>query len=339
MAQVSSDSIKRKPNFVVPYQYFVCRRGPTYRSHGAVLRALCVALWALNKTVLPKTLQATIGVPHQYTSYMPEGHVIHRLAHDLNRQFQDTALSVTSPQGRFAAEAALLDGHELAAASAWGKQLFIAFDTPHPESIIYIHLGLIGTFRFEDPESEQGKIRLHIANDTIAANLRGPQWCRLITAEQQTAALAKLGADPLRADADPTAIFARVQRSQQPIGALLMDQHLFAGVGNIYRAETLFRLHINPFTPGKQITQLPEIWDDLVVLMRDGVHAGRIDTVRPEHTPEAMGRAPRKDDHGGEVYVYRRAGLPCYICGTPIEQTVLQGRNLFWCPTCQPALP
>ena len=43
--------------------------------------------------------------------------------------------------------------------------------------------------------------------------------------------------------------------------------------------------------------------------------AGRIDTVRPEHTPEAMGRPPRVDRHGGEVYVYRRAGQPCLVCG------------------------
>ena len=63
--------------------------------------------------------------------------------------------------------------------------------------------------------------------------------------------------------------------------------------------------------------------------------AGRIDTVRPEHTPEAMNRPPRVDDHGGEVYVYRRAGQKCYICGTPISEQVMEGRNLFWCPTCQ----
>ncbi|MDO4928173.1 MAG: zinc finger domain-containing protein [Corynebacterium sp.] len=268
---------------------------------------------------------------------MPEGHVIHRLAKELNRNFQGTAPLVTSPQGRFSAEAALVDGQDLVAATAWGKQLFIEFDIPNPENIIYIHLGLIGSFNFEDPDTTRGQIRLHIANDDIAANLRGPQWCRLIDAETAARAQAKLGADPLRADADPSAILQKVSRSRQPIGALLMDQHLFAGVGNIYRAESLFRLGIHPDTPGKDVTQLQELWQDLVELMACGVEVGKIDTVRPEHTPEAMGRQPRKDDHGGEVYVYRRAGQPCYICGTEIAQTVMQGRNLFWCPTCQPA--
>ena len=65
------------------------------------------------------------------------------------------------------------------------------------------------------------------------------------------------------------------------------------------------------------------------------VRTGRIDTVRPEHTPEAMGRPPRKDDHGGEVYVYRRTGQPCLVCGAAIRTTELQARNLFWCPRCQ----
>ena len=75
----------------------------------------------------------------------------------------------------------------------------------------------------------------------------------------------------------------------------------------------------------------------LVSLMHEGVTSGRIDTVRAEHTPEAMGRDPRDDDHGGEVYVYRRAGLPCLVCGTPVLTRVLGGRNLFWCPECQRA--
>ena len=69
--------------------------------------------------------------------------------------------------------------------------------------------------------------------------------------------------------------------------------------------------------------------------MAEGVRVGHIDTVRPEHTPEAMGRPPRVDGHGGEVYVYRRPGMPCLVCGTEIRTEVLAGRNLFWCPTCQ----
>jgi endonuclease-8 len=69
--------------------------------------------------------------------------------------------------------------------------------------------------------------------------------------------------------------------------------------------------------------------------MPEGVRDNRIDTVRPEHTPEAMGRPPRRDDHGGEVYVYRRTGMPCWVCGSRVRTELLAGRNLFWCGRCQ----
>jgi endonuclease-8 len=118
-----------------------------------------------------------------------------------------------------------------------------------------------------------------------------------------------------------------------------MDQAVIAGVGNVYRAEVLFRHGIAPMTPGRSLDSVlwKEVWTDLVTLMRAGVRTGRIDTVADEHLPEVTGRAPRQDRHGGEVYVYRRAGQPCLVCGTPVARTELAGRNLYWCPTCQPA--
>lgn len=267
---------------------------------------------------------------------MPEGHVIHRLANELESTFGGAPVTVTSPQGRFAA-ASTLDGSRLTSAEAWGKHLFLLFDAAQPAHIVHIHLGLIGTLRLSPLAPPVGQVRLRLANSTTAADLRGPQWCTLLTEAEMQQKVAKLGADPLRIDADPTRIRTKVQRSSRSIASLLMDQKLFAGVGNIYRAETLFRLGIDPTTPGKAIDTetFQDIWSDLVLLMRDGVASGRIDTVRPEHTPEAMNRPARKDDHGGEVYVYRRGGNPCHICGTPISHSVLEGRNLFWCPSCQ----
>lgn len=264
---------------------------------------------------------------------MPEGHVIHRLAHDLTSTFGGNEVRVSSPQGRFT-EAALLDGLTFSRAEAFGKQLFLHFPL---DRIVSIHLGLIGKFRLHPLAEPIGVVRLRIANDEIAADLHGPQWCKLVSPLELDVAVSKLGADPLREDADPEWLWSRVSRSNRSIASLLMDQKLFAGVGNIYRAEPLFRLGINPFTPGRSLTkeQFNDLWSDLVTLMHQGVRDGRIDTVRPEHEPEVMGREPRKDDHGGEVYVYRRAGLPCHVCGTSISHQALEGRNLFWCPTCQ----
>ena len=208
-------------------------------------------------------------------------------------------------------------------------------------------MGLIGHLRFEDREKVWGQIRLRIealaddgsSEDTtnLAANLRGPQWCRLITDEEYAIAVGKIGEDPIRDDANPRQVWAKVQRSKRSIGSLLMDQKLFAGVGNIYRAEVLFRHQQSPFTPGNAIDRnvFFAMWEDLVVLMRQGVVDGEINTVRDEHTPEVMHRPARDDEHGGEVYVYRRAGDDCYVCGSDIAMKAYEGRNLFWCPTCQ----
>ncbi|MCW3158252.1 Fpg/Nei family DNA glycosylase [Micropruina sonneratiae] len=269
---------------------------------------------------------------------MPEGHVIHRLAGGLTQWFGGRTVRVSSPQGRFADEAASLDGSVLAGAEAYGKHLFVDFG---PDRVVHIHLGLIGKLWLIDgePTSPAGPdtLRLLITADARRAELRGPQWCRLITDEARDAVIEASGDDPIRPDSTGEKAWARISRSGRSIASLLMDQRITAGVGNIYRAEVLYRHRINPFKEGRTISRRTwnAIWADLVVLMRAGVTDGRIDTVRDEHLPEAMGRPPRIDRHGGEVYVYRRAGLPCLVCGTDIRTQPLEGRNLYWCPRCQ----
>lgn len=268
---------------------------------------------------------------------MPEGHVIHGLARDLGAAFAGRAVAVSSPQGRFGASAAVLDGTELVDAEAAGKHLFIGFDAPTPTPVIQVHLGLIGKLWIRPPGPVAGQVRLRIASPERVAELHGPQLCRLISPQDKDAVIAGLGADPLRADADPERAWARIQRSGRPVAALLMDQRVSAGVGNIYRAEVLFRQRVDPFCPGQRLRAASwlRIWTDLVELMALGLANGRIDTVRPQDSPEATGRPPRVDPHGGEVYVYRRAGQRCLVCGGPVRTTLLESRNLYWCPRCQ----
>lgn len=265
---------------------------------------------------------------------MPEGHTLHRLALDVTAGFAGRAPAVTSPQGRFAESAALLDGTRLINATAHGKHLFVEFAD---DRLLHIHLGLIGTLQFGPPGPPQGEVRVRLATSDLVADLRGPQQCSVMTAAEVAGLVARLGPDPLRDDADPDLAWRRIHRSGRPIAALLMDQAILSGVGNVYRAEVLFRNRIHPHRPGNKLSRRSwqAIWADLLLLMPKGVADNRIDTVRDEHTPEAMGRPPRVDDHGGEVYVYRRNGLPCWVCGSMIRTEVLAGRNLFWCGRCQ----
>jgi endonuclease-8 len=266
---------------------------------------------------------------------VPEGHVTHRLAAELGSAFGGRPVAVSSPQGRFAEAAALLDGQVLTGAESWGKNLFIGFG----EAFVHVHLGLIGKLRIGQAEPPTGldTLRLRITDGVTAAELRGPQTCALLTADERDAVVLTLGPDPLRPDADPLRGWARVTRSGRPIASLLLDQRVAAGVGNIFRCEALYRQRLHPLTPGNQVTRRrwDRLWGDFVELMPPAVVSGRIDTVRPEHTPEAMGRPPRVDRHGGEVYVYRRAGDPCLVCGTEVSMAEFEARRLYWCRRCQ----
>ncbi|QBR93924.1 Fpg/Nei family DNA glycosylase [Nocardioides euryhalodurans] len=274
---------------------------------------------------------------------MPEGHTLFRIAGELRDAFGGLPTAVSSPQGRFAADAALVDGAVLLGAESAGKHLFVAFEG---DRLVHVHLGLIGQLDtrtgLTDVPLPVGQVRLRLQArrpDGLAyADLRGAIICELVDPARRDRVLAGLGPDPLREDAEPDRAWQRIRRSARPIGALLLDQKVLAGVGNVYRAEVLFRHRIHPLRPGRtlRVGQWQAMWDDLVLLLAEGVRLGRIDTVRPEHTPEAMGRPPRRDDHGGEVYVYRRTGQPCLVCGRAVRTEELEGRNLFWCPGCQP---
>lgn len=267
---------------------------------------------------------------------MPEGHTLHRLARRHQKFFAARPVQVSSPQGRFATAASIVDGRVLRKAEAYGKHLFHVYGS---DAIVHVHLGLIGTFSEAPlPVIEPvGQVRMRMVGETHVADLRGPTQCELIDAARRSVLLARLGPDPLRRNANPDRALVKLARSRLPIAVLLMDQSVLAGVGNVYRAELLFRHQVDPMLPGKSVpTPLwTDMWQDLVALMRAGVRSGSIDTVRDEHLPEVTGRAPRRDRHGGEVYVYRRAGMPCHVCGTEVAMRELAGRNLYWCPTCQ----
>jgi endonuclease-8 len=277
---------------------------------------------------------------------MPEGHTLRRLADDLTAAFAGRAVRVSSPQGRFAGDAEQVDGSRVLGADSAGKHLFVELEG---ERFVHVHLGLIGQLDVhtgvEEVPEPVGQVRLRLVSvpsgdprGTSDADLRGAIVCDLIGPARRAEVLGRLGPDPLRSDADPDLAWRRISRSHRPIGDLLMDQKVLAGVGNVYRAEVLFRHRIHPLRPGKtlRVGQWRAMWADLVELMAEGVRTGRIDTVRPEHTPEAMGRPPRADDHGGEVYVYRRTSMPCLLCGSTVRTGELVGRNIFWCPQCQP---
>jgi endonuclease-8 len=334
---------------------------------------------------------------------VPEGDTVHRLARTFAELFGGQELAVSSPQGRFAAGAALIDGRVLAVSEAWGKQLFLGFAEPDggvagpPDRWLRVHLGLYGAWTFDSdgtadvvhaigaprkrvgeaetplsdagdpqgspasdtgdrwtPPAPRGAVRVRLLGAHAVADLTGPIVCEVITGEEKAAVEARLGPDPLRPDGGRASLaaarddfVARVRRSRVAVGQQLMDQAVVAGIGNIYRAEALFRARLDPLRPGRDVdaATLGALWDDLVALMHEGAVTGAIVTTRP-HDRGAAGAASRRtrqntDGVPGAVppdqafYVYHRDGLPCRVCGAPVLVKELAGRNLFWCEVCQ----
>ncbi|KAA0917133.1 Fpg/Nei family DNA glycosylase [Dietzia sp. ANT_WB102] len=272
---------------------------------------------------------------------MPEGHTLHRLARLHTEYFAGGLVRVASPQGRFA-DHVVVDGRGFDHASATGKHLFHHYEGG---LAVHIHLGLYGFFdthlvpEGQDPPAPVGQVRMRVSEVvddglTHVVDLRGPTRCEVIDDIAVEEVRARLGPDPLGTDSDPERAWARIRRSARPIGALLMDQKVLAGVGNVYRAEVLFRAGLDPFRPGDRVREgeFLAIWNDLVALMAVGVETGAIHTIRPAHD---HGDLPRRGVDRPRNYVYQRDGWACRVCGDDIRMQTLEARRLFWCPTCQ----
>ena len=262
---------------------------------------------------------------------MPEGHTIHRIAGQHRARFAGQTVSVSSPQGRFV-DADRLDGRELRGVEAYGKHLFYEFDG---RRYVHVHLGLFGKVRTAEQPAPPAAptVRMRLSVDGWYADLVGPTRCRLIDGDQRSLVLARLGPDPLRRATDPGLAFRRISSSSQPIAALLMDQSVVAGIGNVYRAELLFRARLDPYRKGADVADdlWRQIWNDARTLMRSGVRSGRIITTDPRDR-EHLGRVVRESD---AHYVYGRSGRWCRICRTEVRAAALAGRTLYWCPSCQ----
>jgi len=323
---------------------------------------------------------------------VPEGHSVHRITRQFQRNFVGHPVRLSSPQGRFEEGAAVLDGRTLTDARAIGKQMFLEFDH---DLWLRIHLGLYGAWdftgdllldatiasangrmgqtnqrgtvldsagenslhsigaprrtrvRMSEQEKEinhldsfplepVGQVRVRLLTDTVCADLRGPTACEVLDPAQTLVAMNRLGPDP-ELDSGPEAeerFTSVIRRKPTPIGKLLMDQAVVSGIGNVYRAEILFRAGINPHTPGKAISDeaVRALWHDWAHLLHIGVETGQMMTMddlgRADYV-KAMRR--RADRH----WVYKREGLPCRVCGTHIVIEEMSARKLYWCPSCQ----
>jgi endonuclease VIII len=262
---------------------------------------------------------------------VPEGHTIHRLARDHAAWFAGHRVVVGSAQGRFTAGAALLDGTRLESTEAYGKHLFHHYEG---DRTVHIHLGLFGrVLRSAVPAAApRPTSRYRVTGPSHVIDLVGATACELLIPEEVAGIRARLGPDPLRADADPDRAWATLQRRATPIGRALLDQRVVAGVGNVYRAEVLFVHGIHPERPARTLdrSEWDSIWSTLQGWLRRGVQERRIITVDPAE----IGRSRSRITSAEATYVYRVER--CRRCASPIRRWDLAGRWAYACETCQP---
>ena len=261
---------------------------------------------------------------------MPEGHTIHRVARDQRKRFVGDSLEVNSPQGRFADGARKLNGRVLKAIDAYGKHLFYTWEE---DRILHVHLGLYGKFtNYRSPPPEpRGAVRLRVVGPQHAFDLRGPTACELISAKKHQSILDRLGADPLRRDADPEPVWERIHKSRAAIGKLLLDQSVIAGVGNVYRAEVLFETRIHPDRTGQSLSrsEFDLIWETLVDWLNIGVKYNRIITVDPDEFGKTRGRMNREE----RLQIYKK--VHCPECESSVGSWDLGARTIYACQVCQ----
>jgi endonuclease VIII len=269
---------------------------------------------------------------------MPEGHTVHRSANDFNRLFAGRSLFIDSPQGRFSAGASLVSGHTLVKATAVGKQLFLRFSN---RRTIRIHLGIYGKWKIHEIAGDLnetdappivGEVRARFSGDSAIADLRGPTVCEVLTPVEVSQVLGRLGPDPINPDPkgqEAERFVTKVLASKSSIGQLLMNQAVVSGIGNVYRAELLFRAGIEPYTPGNRLSrgQVEAIWFDAVELLKIGVKTGFMIT--------RDGLAKKRPTKAERNFVYKREGLPCRVCGHEVSIAIMATRKLYWCTQCQ----
>jgi len=158
-------------------------------------------------------------------------------------------------------------------------------------------------------------------------------WIKLLSQAELVEAQSNLGLDIFDPKFTPKYLFSQLQKSHRPIKIILLDQHYFAGIGNIYACDALFLAGIHPKIPADKITlkQAKLIHKFLVEIMNQSVLAGG-STARDNKYLRPDGTAGKNQFF---FRVYQRKGEPCLKCGTKIEYQKIGGRGTFFCPKCQ----
>lgn len=263
---------------------------------------------------------------------MAEGPQVHRISDALRQALRDRALAYVRFQiPRLQPYAARLMGARVLDVQAHGKHLLIHLEEGW---VLHSHLMMWGRWEIVrvggQPRKNTGRLWLSLTAPPYEALLYNGPVLEVLRAQDLAnhPRLRTLGPDPLRGDYRRSDLLNRIRAAPHPqrtLAEVLLDQSLFAGVGNIYKSESLWLARLNPARRLCELT--PEECGRLVEA-----------TERVLHTAyrQRFGTLPRRLWRSfGPFAVYRRSGLPCLWCGCPVH-CLRTGRVTYFCPGCQP---
>jgi len=226
-----------------------------------------------------------------------------------------------------------LTGRTILAIDRRGKYLLVRLDG---EETLISHLRMTGNWLLcTDGEPRHTRAVLTLSDATVVAYAdarRFGTWDLLTNDETASYLADRLGPEPIDSDFDGAVLKAAFAGRRAPVKALLLDQRLVAGVGNIYADEALHAACIHPDTPAGRLRQ-PQL-DRLAATTRDALEEG----IRAQGASISDFRDPEGGYGSMQEWfrVYGRDGEPCIVCGSEIIKSRCAGRGTHVCLTCQP---
>jgi formamidopyrimidine-DNA glycosylase len=223
-----------------------------------------------------------------------------------------------------------LEGERAVAVERRGKYLVVRLESG---SALLVHLRMTGAFSFEPTSHERAVVELENGSRLVYRDVRRfGTWLVVSDEELEPYLGAKNGPEPLGPAFTTSWLAARLAVRRAPLKAVLLDQRVVAGLGNIYADEALWRARLNPLRPANALArdEVTRLQRAIRAALRAGIER-QGSTLRDYAKPDGSAGTMQE-----EFRVYGRGGEPCPRCRAPIEKTRVGGRGTWYCPVCQP---
>ncbi|HEU0249026.1 MAG TPA: bifunctional DNA-formamidopyrimidine glycosylase/DNA-(apurinic or apyrimidinic site) lyase [Gaiellaceae bacterium] len=222
-----------------------------------------------------------------------------------------------------------LEGDLVIAVERRGKYLLLRLESG---LALLVHLRMTGGFGFTPTSHERAVLELDDGSRLVYRDVRRfGTWLVLEDGDLDPYLGAKNGPEPLGSRFTSMWLGAQLARRRAPLKAVLLDQRVVAGLGNIYADEALWRARVSPLRPANELEpdEVGRVHRAIRAALRAGIER-QGSTLRDYATPD--GAAGSMQD---EFRVYGRDGLPCRRCSTTLAKARVGGRGTWFCPRCQ----